>query len=196
MCHLCFSERKDKAANMLSEREIEVRRSLLIISLILIVPCSLFSTTTTASVGGTLKIYETITLSDVLPLIFPAQFEGPLASDLINVHLGPPATGIPNIVDDTQGRVGRVKINGTGGTVFAATIASPMSLVNNSSTISAALSLWPYSSYTGTLPTIIGGTVGAMGQSTSIYVKGLILAGSSLISGTYTGSAVFTVTYN
>ena len=175
-----------------------MKRLLILISFILLIPCSISATTVTASVGGTLKVYETITLDNILPLIFPAQFEGPLASDLINIHTGAPATGIPNIYDSTQGRTGRVRVNGTGGTVFAATIASPMSLVNGSSTITAALSLWgSYAGgYTYANPTTIAGTPGALGQLTNVYIKGVISAGTNLVAGTYNGTALFTLTYN
>ena len=168
-------------------------KKIILLMFFLLIPSFVSATTVTASVGGTLKVYEGITVITVIPLIFPAQYEQTLSSSLINVEGQAPATGIPNIIGETRGRAGIVGIQGTGGTAFTASIASSMTLTGPSS-ISASLSLWNDSAFTQTPLSSIPGT--GLGATYEFFVKGVIASGVQLLAGNYAGSALFSLSYN
>ena len=169
-------------------------KKLILISIISLLPTLASATTVTASVSGTLKVYQTVTASSPTSMIWPAQFAGALPANHTNTHTGAPATGIPNVAGDTQGRAGVVNVVGSGATIIAGTIATPMTLTNGANTLSAALSLHGNTAYSTAAPTAIPGTSGQLSQTAVFYVKGIIASGTA-VAGSYTGTAVFTLTY-
>ena len=154
---------------------------------------NLEASTVTASVGGTLRVYELLSAYSEVGMLFPAQFTGTLSSNLINVHNSAPATGIPNEYGDTRGRAGVVTIEGTGGTFFSIT-TNTATLTNTSSTINASLSAWSDTAYTIAVPTQIPGS--SMGTNLDIYIKGVISSGTNIIPGTYIGTGNINIIYN
>lgn len=170
-------------------------KKLLVILVLALIPSFAFATTVTASVAGTLKVYQTLSITAGNTMIFPAQFAGATAAALINVDGGAPATGIPNIVGDTQGRAGTVILTGTGGTQFnIPTVASTTPLTNGGSTFTPTYTLHGDAAFTTSPATAIPGTGNS--QQLTIYVKGSIASGSLLVAGTYVGSATVSVSYN
>lgn len=154
-----------------------------------------YGTTVTASVAGTLKVYQILSATTLQTIVFPAQFAQTLASPLINIQAGMPATGIPAIAGETQGQAGAVIVSGSGGTLFTPSVTTPLSL-SGPSTISAALTLWGDPGYTSAAPTAISGTNGQANQNAGIYIKGIIASSTALLAGTYTGTTTVTISYN
>lgn len=170
-------------------------RKILFITIIALLPSFAAATTVTASVAGTLKVYQTLSVTTQQSMIFPAQFAGATAANLITVHGGAPATGIPNVVGDTQGRAGLVTVTGTGGTIFTPSIPSPIiTMTNSGNNISAGLQLFADTGFTASPPTVIPGTGNS--QVANLYVRGFIDSGTTLVAGTYTGSGTVQVVYN
>lgn len=166
--------------------------------IILFIPSFIYaSQTATTSVGGTLKVYQTLTTTGVADIIWPAQFAGTPATGIVNIDGGAPAAGIPNIAGDTQGRAGKVSVTGSGGTSFSSYIGAMVYLTNGVSNISPNFTLHGDAAYTTGPPTIIPGTNGQLNQTTYIYIKGsLSQPATILIPGIYTGTATVYVTFN
>lgn len=175
-------------------------KKIILIALIALIPSFAFATTVTASVAGTLKVYQTLSATATNTMIWPAQFAiASTAAALTNTHGGAPATGIPNTVGDTQGRAGLVTVTGSGGTIFAAApAAATITLTGNpsGSIANVAISVHGDTAYSTAAPTAIGGTAGATNQTALVYVKGVIPAASALVAGTYTGSSTINIVYN
>ena len=181
-------------------------KKLMIILILALVPSFVFATTTTATIGGTLKVYSTLSLSDVVEMVWPAQYAGPLAVALPTNQGLAAAPGITG--PSTVGQVGQVKVNGTGGTQFTPSLsafnftAGPAGLtaLNAATSVvicavspTGALACPPASVISGqqTLP-----NPGTAAQSILYYIQGMITAGPTLTAGTYTGTTTFTATYN
>lgn len=147
------------------------------------------ATTVTASVAGTLKVYQHLQATKVSDVVFPAQYAQTLTYDVINVNGAAPATGIPSITGETVGQAGKVDVSGTPGTIFSSSIAPTMTLTGPS-TISAEMSIWGDVGYTTAVPTVVGT------PNTGMFVKGGIHSGTVLVAGMYTGSVNVTISYN
>ena len=135
-----------------------------------------------ATTGGTMKVYINLWVFQKQSILFPAQYSGPLAADVINIDGGNPATGIPQVTGNI-GQAGVFVVNGTLGNTFIATSDSQINLTGPSN-ISAALSLWGDAGYTTSAPTVI-----SSGSAVNVYVKASIHSGTQLSPGTYTGTA-------
>ena len=173
-------------------------KKIILIALIALIPSFAFATTVTASVAGTLKVYQTLTATATQTMIWPAQFAiASTTAALTNTHGGAPATGIPNTVGDTQGRAGLVTVTGTGGTIFAAAPAAASITLTGTpsgSIANVAISVHGDTAYATAAPTAIPGSGNS--QSALVYVKGVIPASSALVAGTYTGTSTINIVYN
>ena len=165
-----------------------------VLLLLLFLPSVIYGTTVTASVGGTLRVYENLSVNVVYPVRFPAQFAGTLPANLTNVHGGAPATGIPSGWWDTLGNAGVVQVTGTGGSIYTPSIASTMTLTNAASTLTANLSLYRELTYVTLITSTVVIPGSGPGAISEFYVKGVIPSGT-VIAGTYSGSAVLTISY-
>jgi hypothetical protein len=177
-------------------------KKLLLMLIVALIPSMIFATTTTATIGGTLKVYETLSISSVRDMVFPAQYAGITAGVLYSNTGQPAANGITGTA--TTGQAGSVIVIGTGGTQFTPSLgaftftAGPSNLTALSTATTVALcAVDPPigASQCGGLSAQTLGSPGNPGQSIQMFVQGRIAAGVTLVAGTHTGTVVFTATY-
>lgn len=180
-------------------------KKIAIIIMMLVIPSFAFATTTTATIGGTLKVYENLSISGVIPMVWPAQYAGTLAGTIFTNTNQAPANGITGT--NVSGKAGKFVVNGTGGTTFTPSLSAftftagpgTYTAINAATTVklcgitepmSGAVECTATGSYTLANP-------GTAGQSMSLYVQGKIVGGGTLAltAGTYTGYTTVTVTY-
>mgnify|MGYP001810030567 CR=1 FL=1 len=176
-------------------------KKLLLALIVALIPSMIFATTTTATIGGTLKVYETLSLAK-RDMVWPAQYAGTLGSIIFTNSGQPAASGITGT--STIGQAGSVTVTGTGGTQFTPSLgaftftAGPSNLtaLNTATTVKlcAAEPMSGAAECTGvglqTLP-----NSGVAGQNLQLFVQGKIASGVTLVAGTHTGTVLFTATY-
>ena len=178
-----------------------IMKKLLVILVLALIPSFAFATTTTATIGGTLKVYETLSLDNVRVMIWPAQYAGNTTADLFTSTGLAAASGITGT--DTIGQAGRVRVNGTGGTTYNmslgafaftaggtgfASLAPVVKICTAEPTTAAECTAAAASQ---TLP-----SAGTLAQNQTWYIQGKLPTASALNPGVYTGTTIFTVTYN
>lgn len=179
-------------------------KKLLLMLIVALIPSIVFATTTTATIGGTLKVYETLSIGDTRDMVWPAQYAGQLAGDIFTSTGVAPAPGITGL--NTAGKSGRVEVVGTGGSQFTPSLgaftftAGPSGYASIGPSVNICLTdpttnvVCANSLPVGTLQTLPNS--GSAGQSLVYYIQGGIHSGVTLLAGTYTGTVAFTATYN
>ena len=179
-------------------------KKLLVIFIIALIPSFVFATTTTATIGGTLKVYETLSLGSVVDMVWPAQYAGSFTGTIFTNTNQPSAAGITGT--NTQGKAGKVQINGTAGTQFTPSLGafsftagpSGFATLNAITTVKICTSEPMSGAAECTNPGVqtLPGTAGTPGVNMSLYVQGKIIgSATALNAGNYTGTVTFTATY-
>ncbi|MEI6092698.1 MAG: hypothetical protein WCQ47_03330 [bacterium] len=168
-------------------------KKLLIVLTIVLIPSLAFSAS--ATVGGTLKVYVALSAAAVKDIVFPAQFVGSLAANLIDVDGAPAASGIPQVAPNL-GQAGKVTFSGSGGTAITLTAAPTLSLTGPSTISAIPVTYYGEVGFTTLITTsaTLSGSWGGLGTK-DIYIKAVIPATTSLLAGTYTGTHTVTAAY-
>ena len=179
-------------------------KKILVVLMVMLIPSFAFATTTTAAIGGTLKVYEVLSLDYARPMIWPAQYAGPTSGILYTSTGLAAANGITGT--DVIGQAGRIRVNGTGGTQYTISIPSAFTFTLGGTgfgTLAPTTVLCAVEPVTAAL--CAGGVVapatqtlsnpGSLAQSTTWFIQGALPSASSLSAGVYTGSTTVTVTY-
>ena len=179
-------------------------KKLLLVLIVALIPSMIFATTTTATIGGTLKVYETLSLTGVTDMVWPAQYAGALGSAIYTNTGQPAASGITGT--GTIGQAGKVEVYGTGGSQFTPSLSAfsftagpgTYTAINTATSLSLCSNDPPVNA---TSCTVVSGlqslpNPGAGTQHLSFFIQGKINSGVTVLSGNYTGTTSFTATYN
>lgn len=146
-----------------------------------------YATTVTANVGGTLKVFEPISISHVLNMNFPTQYQQTLGADLYS-------EGASGVAGGTAGNYGSFTVHGSAGAWVEVSVTQYMPMVhslggaNITSTMFYSLTgAAPWNSTQMAFNTAMPGS--GYGQ-TSIVVslRGKIPSGTTIVPGQYTGT--------
>lgn len=160
---------------------------LLLILLLSLFTSQIFAASTTASIGGTLKVYQPVTISSVVNMNFPTQYAQQLPADLYS-------EGPAGVSGATPGNYGSFNITGSAGGWIEVTISQTMPMAHSGAqpNITSALfySLTGAAPWTSTLTAFLTAFPGSgLGQtSMTVTLRGKLSTGTNIFAGQYNGT--------